>query len=131
MDRLTKILSLSHGKLFYTQNGTRYTLARCSPELRFYEKFVRTPASDHKVRRIIRHELKLILGEDTELCQEIDEYFLENTVAFSMCADVYRPDGIYETIHFDRLDLEEASMCDMLCFSVACPWALANKLQNY
>ena len=127
MERLIKTLHLTNGELYYSQQANRYTLAHCEPALEIYEKSASVPVLGAGPG-IKRTYFELVLCQDTQFCRATDEQFWTNTVAFSMKADAFRPDGVYETLYFDRLDLEEISADGTLTFSLVCPPELVKKL---
>lgn len=131
MERLIKTLELTNGELFYVQNGNRYKLAKCEPSLEIHEKSTQVSALGRATPGIKRIYFELILCRETEFCREIDERFFSNIVAYSMKADVYRPDGIFETLYFDRMNFEEITSDGTMKFSLVCPQELADKLMGY
>lgn len=128
MERLLKTLQLTAGELYYTQNGTRYILARCEPAIEVYEKSAHVSVIGRHASPIKRLRFALALCKETEFCRETGEDFFSETVAFSLKADIYRPDGVYETLHFDRLDFEEMEADGTWIFSIVCPQQLMEKL---
>lgn len=131
MERLVKSLELTNGELFYAKNGSRYTLAHCEPTLEIYEKSTPVSVLGRTVPGVKRIYFELILCRDATFCREVDERFFHNTVAFSMKADVYRPDGVFETLYFDRMDFEELAVDGTLKFSLVCPQELTDKLLRF
>lgn len=131
MERLVKSLELTNGELFYTKNGSRYILAHCEPTLEIYEKSTSVPVLGRTSPSMKRIYFELILCKETAFCREVDEHFFCNTVAFSMKADAYRLDGVFETLYFDRMDFEELAVDGTLKFSLVCPQELADKLLRY
>lgn len=131
MERLIKTLELTNGELYYTKNGNRYLLARCLPLVEIYEKTTSVSAIGRTSPGVKRVYFELVLCQETEFCLDVDEGFFQDTVAFSMKADAYRPDGKFEALHFDRLDFEELAADGTLKFSLACPRQLESKLLSY
>ena len=106
MQILIKTIRAENAGLYRIKDGRRILFARPQTRIELYEDVKEIPvlgAAACKVRKR-RAVLVLCSGIMAGMAE------LEDTLTFEMIADIQRPDGVYERMHFDRLIPQEIDL---------------------
>lgn len=99
---LIKTLNLEKGKLYGEINGRRICMAECEPMLEIYEHNTTVPFVGRVSYAIKKHHITIIC-DNMQQTNDIDEKILSSVSRYSILTDIWRKDGIFESITFDTI----------------------------
>lgn len=100
---LIKTLNLENGKLYGEINGRRICMAECEPMVEIYEHNTTVPFIGSVSYGIKKHHITIIICDNMQQTNDIDEKILSSVSRYGISADIWRKDGIFESITFDNI----------------------------
>lgn len=100
MKTLKRTIYGENGGLYYTKDGKRKVLVKCTPKLELYEETKSVPILGNAVCPVKKRYIRLVICVDMDYSREPDENLLCGISSFEPSADFERSDGYFETICF-------------------------------
>jgi len=116
--RLLQTIPLEDGELFCVNGGRCILLASCQARAEIYEYRTSVPTLREKSAQIKRRGVTIVLCSDLEPTRALDEVFLRKVSRFELQADIQRRDGVFESIRFDPLTVEEIDLFGTWTFTL-------------
>ena len=127
---LIKTLNLENGKLYGEIDGRRICMAECEPTVEIYEHSTKVPFIGSVSYGIKKHHITIIICDNVQQTNDIDEKNISSVSRYSILAEIWRRDGIFETITFDNIIPTEIDLDGAWKFEVEVDARLLKKLMQ-